>query len=130
MGRGTILHARMRQRRFPYRCMNSYPVNYCLRPAKMVTERLSGFNAYHFFDIHGIHHGNVIGKHRTLAGNIVHPETIQRQESVRPKLNASDSAIAAPPIPPPTIIALVTLAMVILLFRPGFYLVDFPTRRQ
>ncbi|MDI5754479.1 aldehyde dehydrogenase family protein, partial [Salmonella enterica subsp. enterica serovar Montevideo] len=42
-----------------------YPVNYRIRPAKMVTERLSGFNAYHFFGIHGIHHGNVIGKHRT-----------------------------------------------------------------
>ncbi|SUG82626.1 Uncharacterised protein [Salmonella enterica subsp. enterica] len=84
MGRGTILHARVRQHRFPYRCMNIYPVNYRIRPAKMVAERLSGFNAYHFFGIHGIHHGNVIGKHRTLAGNIAHTETIQRRKSVRP----------------------------------------------
>ncbi|CGY63597.1 Uncharacterised protein [Salmonella enterica subsp. enterica serovar Typhi] len=87
MGRGTILHARVRQHRFPYRCMNIYPVNYRIRPAKMVAERLPGFNAYHFFGIHGIHHGNVIGKHRTLAGNIAHTETIQRRKSVRPKLN-------------------------------------------
>lgn len=41
----------------------------------------------HFFGIHGIHHGNVIGKHRTPWATSLHTETIQRRKAFGPSWN-------------------------------------------
>jgi hypothetical protein len=114
----------------------------------MVAERLPV--SYHLFAIHRIHHRDMVGKYRPLAGDFADAEAVQRRERIRPELDtraispiscafsssitlmpwrASESAVAAPPIPPPTIIARVTFAM----FpppKPEFCLVDFPARRR
>ena len=54
----------------------------------MVTKGLPGFNAHHFFGVHRIHHGNVIGKHRALAGNFADAEAVQRRKRIWPQLDA------------------------------------------
>lgn len=116
---------------------------------KMVAERLLGFNVHHLFGVHGIHHSNVIGKHRTLASNVTHAEAIQ-EKALGP------SCIPAPISPiscifqqynfyslarqrqcglratysTPTIMEIVTLVIVILLLRIILYLVDFLARWQ
>ncbi len=110
-------------------------------PPKWVANACPVSRTYHFFALRVTHHGNVTGKQQISPTT----ETGLSAESARPKLNtrattrqfralfpqqhdfyswrASHSAVAAPPIPPPTIIA-PSRVSVILLFRP--YLLIFP----
>ena len=87
LGRGAILHGRMGQRRFPNGGVDVYPVDHRIRPAKMVAERLSGLNMHHLFAAYRIHHGDMVGKDRPLAGDCADAEAVQRRERVRAKLD-------------------------------------------
>ena len=106
----------------------------------MIAKGLTGFNAHHFFGVYRIHHGDVIGEYRALAGDFADAEAIQRRKRIWPQLDTCANLTDLmrlfqqhhfdPPIPPPTITARVTLVIMVLLVRLKFYLVDFLALRQ
>ena len=77
----------MHQRRFPNAGVNINPMDNRIRTAKVIAERLPGFNAHNLFCVYRIHHRDVIGKNSTLTGDFPHAKAVQSRECIRPELN-------------------------------------------
>ncbi len=87
MGGGAIFHPRMLECRFPDRGMDIHTVNNRIRAAEVIAERLSRLDMDHLFTVDPIHHRDVIGKDRTLTGDVAHAQAVERGKRVRPQLD-------------------------------------------
>ncbi len=85
--RSTVLDGRMGQRRLPDGGVDIHPMDHRIGSAKMVAEGLSGLNMHHLFAVDRIHHGDMVGKHRALAGDFADAEAVERRECVWTQLD-------------------------------------------